>query len=185
MYIVSIARGEEIWITIFNCALGILVVWIMYDDYRRDRISNQAILSGLLLGLSRAVYQHGIRGILFSLSGMIIPFLLLIVFYIFHMIGAGDIKFFMMIGTFTGSEDIMGLMWTAFLIGAVCALFKMLVHKTVAIRFFYLWNYVCSTIRTGKIEPYYRKEELESKNRIHFAIPIGLSVFLWMGGMPG
>lgn len=133
--------------------------------------------------MGRAVYHQGIQGIPFSLSGMIIPFLLLFVFYIFHMMGAGDIKFFMMIGAFVGSKDIREIMWIAFLIGAAVALVKMIAHKTVVIRFFYLWNYIYRTMTTRKIEPYYQKAELESKNRIHFAIPIGLSVCIWMGGM--
>lgn len=183
MYIVSITRGEEIGITVFHCVFCVLIVWIMYDDYRRDRILNRAILIGLLLGMGRAVYHQGIQGIPFSLSGIIIPFLLLFIFYLFHMMGAGDIKLFMMIGAFVGPKDIREVMWTAFLIGAVIALFKMLAHRTVVIRFFYLWNYLYRTITTRKLEPYYQKEELESKNRIHFAIPIGLSTFLWMGGM--
>jgi len=62
----------------------------------------------MFIGIVTNLVLDGVRGLLDSLLGIIVPFLLLIVLYALRMLGAGDVKLFSAIGAVLGLEPRFG-----------------------------------------------------------------------------
>jgi Flp pilus assembly protein protease CpaA len=88
---------------------------------------------------------------------VILAFLLLYPLFKIGAMGAGDIKLFIMIGTFCGVKEEMEILVGSFVIGAVFAAWKLLVEHREK------WEY--------------------GKYKIHFSVPILFSAALKMGGL--
>jgi len=71
----------------------------------------------------------GVRGLLDSLLGIIVPFLLLIVLYALRMLGAGDVKLFSAIGAVLGVRAALWIMAYSFLAGGVIALIILIINR--------------------------------------------------------
>lgn len=118
-----------------------LTIIIMFYDLRTYKIPNNIIVTGLGLSLGIGLYQQSVAVILpwlFSVSTLIlIPYVL---FY-FSAIGAGDVKFFSMIGGFLGIKHGLYVLGYSFLIGAIVSVFFLLKRKNFKIRMQYLAHY--------------------------------------------
>jgi Flp pilus assembly protein protease CpaA len=90
-----------------------------------------------------------------------LAFLLLYPLFKIGAMGAGDIKLFIMIGTFCGVKEEMAILVGSFVIGAVFAAWKLLVeHRELRKK---KWEY--------------------GKYKIHFSVPVLFSAALKMGGL--
>lgn len=69
----------------------------MVMDIRTAKVDNGWILFSMFLGLSGCIWQKGIAGICSFAVGSVVP-LLLIILFLFGMMGAGDIKLFCALG---------------------------------------------------------------------------------------
>ena len=89
-----------------DIALLILMAVAVYDDFSTGHISNYLILSGSSVGIGIHVIKSGPGGVAYSLTGFILPFVLLFLLHILKMTGAGDVKLLMMAGTYyRGQQD--------------------------------------------------------------------------------
>ncbi len=83
------------------------------------KVRNYLIVAGILTGYLFCTHTQGMRGFMASSAGLLIPLLIMIPFYRHKYFGAGDIKLFAMIGTFTGPKDVVFVIAASLFAGAV------------------------------------------------------------------
>lgn len=101
--------------------------------------------------------------------------------------GAGDVKLFVLIGSFQNIREVAAVLAGAFVIGAGFSLVKLAVEQNGRERLQYFFSYLREICRTGHWKVY--GEDLKQdyhtycKNKIHFAVPILFSVVCRIGGL--
>lgn len=86
--------------------LTILVVAVAIFDLRQRRIPNFLVFPAILIGLALHSFGDGLNGFLFALKGLGLGFGLLLIPYLVRGMKAGDVKFLMAIGAFTGPAGV-------------------------------------------------------------------------------
>lgn len=153
----------------------------IFFDYRRQKIPNFLIVSGLILGVSWQWSANGGWGIVDFVSGIAIPFLILSPLHYFRMLGAGDIKLLMVFGGFLNGWLGLKCVCISFLIaGAVAAaiLFK---HRILKRRLNYFVHYLQDYDQNRTWKPYICG--MEEDAYLHFSLPALLSCIGLMGGI--
>ncbi len=145
----------------------------LFDLYRY-RVPNALIGIGLALSLYNSIYQQGMLGIgVFSVK-CLFPFVVCFVFYLFHVLGAGDIKLFSIVCSYYNIGCCVRVMLVSLLIGALFSLFKMILQKSFIRRFRYVKN-----LRSGRSNRvYYDLKTCGDEGVIPFTICITLAVII-------
>lgn len=171
----------------FQYFLVLLLIVAVLMDFKYDRIDNGWIVLGIWLGIffhMRVNGWHGIAGIFIS---MLLPFLLLYPVYRIGGLGAGDVKLFVMTGAFLPGKRVLYVLACAFIVGAVFSLAKLVSEGNFKERIHYFYSYLLDVVLSGKWKLYGENEiqdyENYKRNKIHFALPICISVMLGMGGL--
>ncbi len=86
-------------------------------DMKTGKISNSYNLLLGLVGVACGLVIGGIKGLLFSLLGAVIPVVLLMILFSKGVLGAGDIKLFSALGAFSGLKIIWLIMYSFLLCG--------------------------------------------------------------------
>lgn len=154
-------------------------------DLKTDRIPNGFILLGMVIGIVGSVLSG--RELSDILASMLPAFLLMYPLYMIGALGAGDVKLFVMIGSFQTAGDFFPILTGAFVTGAGFSLIKLAVEKNGRERFRYFFSYLHEVWRTGHWRIYgedlKRDYHTYCKNKIHFAVPILLSTVCRIGGL--
>lgn len=154
-------------------------------DLKTDRIPNGFVLLGIVIGVLGSLW-HGsdIRHIVVS---MLLAFLFLYPLFKIGAIGAGDIKVFIMIGSFVVVKELIAIVIMSFVIGAACSFAKLLTEHNGRERLYYFLSYVSDVARTRQWKIYgehtVQDYKQYRKNKIHFTVPILFSVVLRIGGV--
>jgi prepilin peptidase CpaA len=93
----------DVYIEVF---ITIVLLTVAIIDLFTRRIPNYITLPFIATGFLVSFYQHSYSGIVNSLLGFIIAFLLFFLFYIFGTLGAGDVKLMMAIGAWLGYSQL-------------------------------------------------------------------------------
>lgn len=133
-------------------------------DFKYDKIFNGWIVIGILLGYFIRIQEGGWHSAGVGCISMTLSFLLLYPVYKIRGLGAGDVKLLMMVGTFTSVEEVLHVIILSFLIGAVFSIGKIVSERN---------------LEKGSI----KEINMEKRNKIHFALPVCISVMLMSGGM--
>ena len=113
--------------TLISSALLIpLAVIITYFDGRFRRIPNAFVLATLISGLAINTITNGWHGLLMSLGGCALAFVLMFVLHIFGAMGAGDVKLFAAIGSVIGAPLVLPTFLVVVLTGGLLAVFTMI-----------------------------------------------------------
>lgn len=156
-------------------------------DFKYDRIYNGWITLGILLGLSLRIWKCGWRDMGSAAAAMLLAFCILYPIYRIGALGAGDVKLFIMVGSFLSLNRLLHVMVVSFIIGAVFSLGKMISEANFMERMKYLFSYLADILRSGQWKLYGENLKDDFKeyksNKIHFALPICFSVMLGLGGM--
>ncbi|HKR00421.1 MAG TPA: A24 family peptidase, partial [Pyrinomonadaceae bacterium] len=99
---------------------------ITYYDVRYRRIPNAFVLATLLSGLIVNTIYGGWNGMLGSLGGCAVAFLLMFVLHVFGAMGAGDVKLFAAVGSLIGAHLVFPTFLVVILTGGALALLLML-----------------------------------------------------------
>ncbi|MDD2957344.1 MAG: A24 family peptidase [Lachnospiraceae bacterium] len=150
-------------------------------DVKYTRIPNGLIVTGLLCGLANQIFTFGLAGLILYLSGIMLPVLLLGMFYYFRMIGAGDIKLLSAVGGFLGPCGCFYLIIYTILFGGVISALCILRRKNLVTRLVYFKTYFSTYVMTKKWQPYLNLEEKNSY--FYFSIPVFLSTVCYLGGV--
>lgn len=156
-------------------------------DFKYDRIYNDWIVLGILLGLSIRILKNGWHDILGAMAAMLLSFCILYPIYKIGALGAGDVKLFIMVGSFESAGKLLRVIIVSFIIGSVFSIVKMISEDNFKERMLYLFSYLSDVFCTGEWKLYgedlkddYKKYK---SNKIHFALPICFSVMLGLGGI--
>ena len=106
--------------------LAPLAIIITYYDVRYRRIPNAFVLATLASGLIVNTIYGGLNGVLASLGGCAIAFILMFVLHVFGAMGAGDVKLFAAVGSLIGTQLVLPTFLVVILTGGALALLLML-----------------------------------------------------------
>src|SRR5215216_6273078 len=99
-----------------------LAVIIIYHDVRYRRIPNPFVLATLVTGITINFAIGGWRGVLTSIGGCALAFVLMFMLHVFGAMGAGDVKLFAAIGSVLGAQLVLPTFVVVVLTGGVLAL---------------------------------------------------------------
>jgi len=86
----------------------------VFFDLRTGRIPNLLNAAGLVAGLGLAAASGGTAGLASSAAGALLGLSVLLIPFLLHMVGGGDVKFMTAAGAIVG----WGALWISFLLGA-------------------------------------------------------------------
>jgi prepilin peptidase CpaA len=153
----------------------LLLLLAVYCDIRIYKIKNAIILLFTAAGLLTGFLSQGAHGLLMSLSGMLLPLILLFPLYALKMLGAGDIKLLCAVGSIAGSGTILYTIAYSFLAGGVIALAIMIIRKNGKQRIRCFLNYLKTCFLAQSFQPYgnFLGKSDGSKFRFSYAIACG------------
>jgi prepilin peptidase CpaA len=99
-----------------------LAVIIIYHDVRYRRIPNPFVLATVITGLTINFAIGGWRGVLTSIGGCALAFVLMFMLHVFGAMGAGDVKLFAAIGSVLGAQLVLPTFVVVVLTGGLLAL---------------------------------------------------------------
>lgn len=159
----------------------------VYSDRRFGKIFNLQIIFGAAAGILFRYYGSGLSGVLEGMCSFCIPIVLLFPLFRIGTFGGGDVKLLATAAIFLTPAQTILFMGTAFLTGALLALIKMIKERNFFERFRYLMSYIHDVFTTNQWKLYEdAKNQSETelkKHKIHFAIPVFVSVLIHMGGL--
>lgn len=103
-----------------------LAIIITYYDVRYRRIPNAFVIATLISGLIVNTIYGGLNGLLASLGGCAIAFILMFILHVFGAMGAGDVKLFAAVGSLIGTQLVLPTFLIVILTGGALALLLML-----------------------------------------------------------
>lgn len=156
-------------------------------DFKQDRIPNGLIVFGIVIGFFSRFMENGWQGIFSACVIILISFCILYPFFRIGGIGAGDVKLLLTTGSFFSADEQLHVMMFSFIIGAILSIEKMISEDNFKERMLYLFSYMMDVLRTGQWKLYGENPDTDSfkykRNKIHFALPVFLSVMLGLGGI--
>ncbi len=147
----------------------------MLFDLTTNRIPNYLVAAELAVGFAYQLCIFGPMGILSFLGGIAVPFALSYVLFLFRMIGAGDIKLFMALGSVAGFPLNVRIMLWSVICGGIISVFILWRRTGIMPRLIYLASYVRDFIRTGVRKPYRKDGGAEN---FHFSVAIFAAVLV-------
>lgn len=179
--------GGFIGLIYYQYLLILLLIMAVLMDFRYDRIYNGWIIFGILLGLSLCILIKGWNGIYDAVAAMLISFCILYPVYKIGALGAGDVKLLIMVGSFISVNQLLRIIIFSFIIGSVFSVGKMISEENFKERMQYLFSYLSDVLCSGQWKLYGENLKDDYKkyksNKIHFALPVCLSVMLGLGGL--
>lgn len=153
--------------------LKLLILFLMtsiatYTDLKENKIKNKHLLIFIIIGVILSILSNGILGIRDSLLGIIVPFLLLFIFFVFRMLGAGDIKLFCAIGSIMGVSFVINNIIYSFLLAGVVVILKLLFTKKIISTFKGIYYYFANMFLTQSVSEF----ESTTNDKFPFAIAI-------------
>ena len=134
--------------------LFILLMLALISDIKTYKIKNNIVYPFIILGLLTCLYSNGLEGVKESFIGILLPILLLFLFYLLRMLGAGDIKLFSAIGAIMGSRFVLYTIIYSILSGGIISLGILIVRRNGRKRLAYLLRYLKVSFSTCTIMPY-------------------------------
>ena len=177
--------GDSIGLSYYQSLLLLLLLLAALADFKTDRIPNGFIMLGIIIGMSGSLWHNS--ALWQQAVSMLIAFLILYPLFKIGALGAGDVKVFMMIGSFLEVRELIMVLILAFVIGAVFSLAKLLSEHNGRERIYYFISYITEVARTRQWKIYgehtVQDYEQYRRNKIHFTLPVLLSVVLRIGGI--
>lgn len=169
-------------VKIIYISFGVAIFVAVAADLKIHKIPNKVILYGLAAGICCRCMENGLGAVIDVVVSMIIPFFMLFPVFCAGMLGAGDIKLLCMAATVMEPVEALYLLFYACVLGAVWAAVKIIRDKSLKRRFTCLKMYLFRCLDTGQVEKYFLKEQ-GYDDTIAFALPIGISFLLHVGGV--
>ena len=134
-------------------------------DLKYKRIPNKITLPFMAIGLILNLWLGGLDGLMDSIFAILVSFAGILLF-MFGIMGAGDIKLFMAVGSLLGLRMGIATILLSFLVGGVVGVIVLLLRKNGKRRFMFLYRYICVTLGTRQVKPY---EVIDKENDAYFS----------------
>lgn len=105
--------------------LVILAVAVV-GDLRSRRIPNQLIVIGIVSGMATGLLFHSLPGVIHALQGALTALAVFLPFFALRMVGAGDVKLMLVVGTFVGASALLLISLYTFILGGALAIVAVL-----------------------------------------------------------
>lgn len=161
--------------------LFLLLALAVVQDIYSGKVSNKLILLGLVFGFSYKIWDYGASGIYYFLRNISVPVVMFYLLFLMHVLGAGDIKLFSMIGGILTIEELFSCIWYSLMIGGGISLVYLFVDKNRVAKLRCACIYLLDLAKNQKIVPYKLPEEIPKK-RMAFSAAIFLG-FICMYGI--
>lgn len=159
--------------------IGILGVAALVDILHY-KIPNLCIVAGMAAGLYMTYMSYHIAGIWQVVIQIIVVFAVFYPFYLFHGLGAGDVKLFMLLGCYMDKGQLWNCIAISMLFAGIVALIKIIRFRENRENLLYLGRYIRKVLYTGTFDEYeVRKYPL---NTVRLSVPTLCSVLLLTGG---
>ncbi len=135
-------------------------------DFLYGRIFNIWLYGWFIAGFLIESLNGGSYGFAKAAIGMAVPFIILFIFFALGMIGAGDIKLFMVLGAWMKAERILNVMLMTFLIAGIYALIVLLIKREFLNRFLIFFHYIKDVLAAGIKSDYLRHSSNSFKIRL-------------------
>lgn len=159
----------------------VLIISLVTDIYSR-KILNIVTIPAIIVGFVYFTFQSGFEGVLFSVSGFLLGFIVLLIpFYIGGM-GAGDVKLMAAIGALMGAAFVFKAFIFTALIGGIISLFLLL--RRMSIMQVVTHMFVTFTVFRGNAKKMHATTEEKSNYSFPYGIAIVLGTFvayIWGG----
>lgn len=152
--------------------ISALLMLSLVSDLRTYRIKNYITYSFMLAGLTANLAMEGPKGMIFSLQGIMLPVVGLILLYMMRVIGAGDIKLLSAVGAVMGAGFILSAMLYSFICGGIIASLIILIRRNGIERFKYLFSYMKSCLVSMELLPYADSQDKQDRGKFHFSIAV-------------
>ena len=103
-----------------------LAIIIAYYDVRYRRIPNPFVLATFISGLAMNAILGGLHGVVGSIAGCALGFVVMFMLHVFGAMGAGDVKLFAAIGAVTGAHLVLPTFLIVILTGGVLAVISII-----------------------------------------------------------
>jgi len=161
--------------------LGIVLIACTITDIRQKKIPNALTLTTIFAALLLHLSLNGWEGLMFSLQGLGLGFLFLLVPYSLGGIGAGDVKLTMAIGAVLGPINMLYIIVCIALAGGILTVSYMLHRRVVKKTLYRIWMFIvfALTQKDMSLLKYNKKEVLQEG--IPFAMAISTGAFMYVG----
>jgi prepilin peptidase CpaA len=107
--------------------LPVMLIAASWIDLKQHRIPNLLTFSLLISGILLQFLLHGWEGLIYSLGGLAVGFLIFIPFYIKGGMGAGDVKLMAATGAFLGFKGALLAIGLTLFAGSVMGIFLLVI----------------------------------------------------------
>lgn len=160
---------------LLQCILSAAVIM----DFRNGRIRNWLTGSGIVAGALIRI-AAGQTSLAALLTAVCLPVLSCWLLFRMHVLGAGDIKLFCVIGSFSAVRELLVCMFFSFAAGAVISFIRLLIGRNLISSVLSFCNYIHQIYITGTVEKYPLCSD--RKHQIHFSAAV-MTGFLIMKGV--
>ena len=155
-----------------------LLVLAAVIDYRTYRIPNWLTAAGVVIGLGYSIGMplNAPHGFIWSLSGLVTGFALMLPLYLLRTMGAGDVKLVAMAGAYLGVHDTLFAAFAAVIVGGIAALGFGLVHRALGRLFANIKDAAMSVAWSAMLitRPPLRIDAATSVGRLPFGVSIAI-----------
>lgn len=142
------------YLAVKSCILVTALLLAFYYDLRENKIKNFITMPLMAAGLVINGLENGISGLGGAMEGMAVTVLVLLVFYIINVMGAGDIKLFSGIGALMGVEFTARAFACTVFIAAPYALLWLLKNRLFKDRMGHMFRYFKFLLIYRHLYPY-------------------------------
>ncbi len=163
--------------------LEVLVILAAIWDIRRRRIPNWLTIPGIALGIGLNWFLFETPGLLNSLEGLGLAFMVYFVLYILRGMGAGDVKLMAAVGAAAGPANWLGILVLTSLAGAVAGVALVASKGRIRKTLRNMWLILSGLVR-GRA-PYRENPELDVTTEKGMRLPHGALIALGTLGFIG
>ncbi len=132
----------------------VVAIIALVIDVRSRRIPNWLTGSAMLAGIGANVYLNGMQGVVSSLEGAALGLAILLPFYAFRTMGAGDVKLLAAFGSLLGPGMLIGVAVYGAIVGGLQALIILRRHGRLTLTLHQMLFMRMLPARSGAKAPY-------------------------------
>jgi prepilin peptidase CpaA len=168
--------------TYIDYYLLIILILCAITDCYIHKIPNLLTYPTIIFALLYNFFYHGIDGLFFSIAGLFLGIIILGIFYIFGVMGAGDVKLMGAVGAVLGTKNVLNAFLFTGIIGGIYAMMVLIFRFKTSRKLFKRSITMLKTLFvTGNFIPIPASEDEKNPKLCYgIAIALGSLVTIWL-----